>query len=146
MPDIYHGAIVTIVAACANSCVQGFLYDRAAHQPGVVIPTRVSKNQYGIAQLTSSGHKDIHEEPVERRGWTYQERILSRRIISYGTFEMKWTCQEHHYSASDEEQTFLSPLLSSYFPMNGNISEIYDKWAELVESYSSRTLTFLLTS
>ncbi|PMD20211.1 HET-domain-containing protein [Hyaloscypha hepaticicola] len=142
MPDIYHGAILTIVAACASSCRQGFLYDRAAHQPGVVIPTRIYENQGGIAQLTSSGHKNIHEEPVETRGWTYQERILSRRTLSYGTFEMKWTCQEHHFSASDEEQTFLSPPLSSNFPMSGTISEIYDKWAELVESYSSRTLTF----
>jgi hypothetical protein len=142
MPDIYHGAILTIVAACASSCTQGFLYDRSVYQPRVMISTTVSENQDGIAQLISMGHKNIHVEPVDTRGWTYQEHILSRRVLSFGTFEMKWTCQKHHYSTSDEEQKFSNPPLNSYFPEDETIPEIYKKWSELVENYCDRALTF----
>lgn len=36
----------------------------------------------------------LNSEPLSSRGWTLQERLLSPRILHYGTNQMYWECRE----------------------------------------------------
>jgi hypothetical protein len=84
MPAIYGGATLTIVAASAESCTNGFLHDRAVYEPGMA-PILLSESQKSVAELVSISDMKIRSEPVDTPGWTYQERILSKRIMSFGS-------------------------------------------------------------
>lgn len=33
-------------------------------------------------------------EPLDRRGWALQERVLSRRIVEFGWWQTPWICHE----------------------------------------------------
>jgi hypothetical protein len=92
MPSIDDGATLTIVAASPESCTNRFLYDRAMYEPCMTIPTLLSESQKSVAELVSIRHMEIGSEPVDTRGWTYQERILSKRIMSFGTSEITYSC------------------------------------------------------
>jgi hypothetical protein len=154
MPAIYSGATLTIVAARAETCAEGFLHDRAVYQPRLIIPTLLSSCQNSVAHLVSWGLGSTfswddqvnHTEPVETRGWTFQEHILSKRTLYYGTFEMTYACSKQVRSESSYFPSYsLHPHgeLHSKFPEDGNdVSQIYEKWISLVEIYSYRKLTF----
>lgn len=46
---------------------------------------------------------DVHaEEPLDRRAWTMQERILAPRVIECGTYRLRWICPSTEF---DHDQT-----------------------------------------
>jgi hypothetical protein len=134
MPAIYGGATLTIVAASAESCTNGFLHDRAVYEPGMAIPTLLSESQKSVAELVSIRHMEIGSEPVDTRGWTYQERILSKRIMSFGTSEITYSCltktkTERSFNSGDEGSLGIKSRAN--FPENDSILHIYEKWIML---------------
>ena len=142
IPSIYQGSILTISAACSSSCQQGFLYTRMPYPPGVVLPTLCPGNVAGAAQAISMGDKRSFAEPIHSRGWTYQEHVLSTRILQYETTEIKWTCPSRRCDAGHENTEWRVPLASE-FPDSNEKSEasLYAKWTNHVENYSGRRLT-----
>ncbi|KAI0381166.1 heterokaryon incompatibility protein-domain-containing protein [Hypomontagnella monticulosa] len=44
----------------------------------------------------------MSSEPISERGWTFQERVLSPRLVLYGQ-RTTWTCQTKQYSAGGAE-------------------------------------------
>ncbi|KAF2649939.1 HET-domain-containing protein [Lophiostoma macrostomum CBS 122681] len=69
MRDVYEGATLVIGASMASSDDDGFLGKRP-------------------------GHFRAKGEPLARRAWTYQERFLSRRYMSFTSQELRWRCLE----------------------------------------------------
>ena len=93
MPYIFSNAILTITATRSRSVHDGFLHHRAV-DPGAVafrLPYRCHDNLVGSITLL-----DIHvsSEPIDERCWTLQERLLSKRIIEFGSRQTRWFCQE----------------------------------------------------
>ena len=78
MQDIYHNAYVTIIAASAKECSDGFLCKRSAteSQP-FSLPFLFPDDMLGNVMLEELWHYEPSEEPVEGRAWTLQERLLS---------------------------------------------------------------------
>ncbi|KAK8076394.1 hypothetical protein PG994_003666 [Apiospora phragmitis] len=70
-------------------------------------------------------------DPVDKRAWTLQERLLSTRHVAYTSGELQWGCQmlkdcecgQPLYGKSDE------PL------------EPEDQWFAILEEYSTRSLS-----
>ncbi|TVY46199.1 hypothetical protein LOCC1_G004849 [Lachnellula occidentalis] len=98
MPSIYGAATVTITASRSSKVHDGFLQKRYPKIPDQVfcVPYRCPDGKLGSVVLLKSS-KGIPRnviEPLDQRGWALQERILSRRVLDYGLFQTRWTCQE----------------------------------------------------
>lgn len=112
MPHIYSNATLTIVASRAQRTDEGFLQDRdLASTPDLVLvaklPFRNSRSQsvspaspgpraktdQGSIYITSWKHgMYIEQEPLDSRGWAFQERYLSLRILEYATLHTSFRC------------------------------------------------------
>ena len=108
IPQIYRHASLTIAAYSSEKADQGFLHRRNIRN----IPTEsstsgdLSEHQILIKRLHGrSGlammrfYKHASESsgfvgPIDRRGWTLQERILSRRYLIFSDSVTQWTCNK----------------------------------------------------
>ena len=100
MPSIYSQATVTITASRASSVEEGFLQKRplmGLEAPDAVfkLPFRTSSGSGDMGSVVLLPPTDECIEPLDQRGWTMQERFLSRRIIEYGTRQTRWSCRKH---------------------------------------------------
>lgn len=94
----------------------------------------------------------IEHEPLQKRGWTLQERLLSQRILYCSRYEYYWLCREQRLRAYGDpgdwfvygsvmppiEQHGL-PLLLSYSPQSREAA--LTEWYMLLLDYSNRQLT-----
>lgn len=106
MDKIYRHAFVTLAATSASTSEDGFL-DYALKDRTFSIRPRRSQDQtsapYGeddiiTVRFMESTHHDRMEPDVEestwnKRGWTLQERHLSRRIIHFSRTQIFWECR-----------------------------------------------------
>ena len=103
MDRVYSGAICTIVAAqgaTANSGIEGI---RQHYVPQVGQPAsqqrKLQQVQVGlkgdmsiIAPLAAENHR-LDDSVWNIRAWTFQERLLSRRLIVFTHGQMIWHCR-----------------------------------------------------
>jgi hypothetical protein len=114
MDCIYSRAVATIVAASgsdAHDGIAGLSIERRIDQRMCL----VSPTTALIASPCALGHteNEFLSCTWNRRGWTMQEKLLSRRIIYFTKEEVSWSCQaadwaertsfEHHYLDSPNE-------------------------------------------
>jgi Heterokaryon incompatibility protein (HET) len=99
MADIYSGSAVTIVAARARSCHDGFLHERTLPDLWCNSTFRLRYRCLDgeICRVFLSEYDDLVEyrEPLDERAWTLQERALSPRVLSFGSRKTRWKCISH---------------------------------------------------
>jgi hypothetical protein len=127
MGDIFRSSALTIVAASAESCKQGFLEDRLPIQCPLNFPSGVStwgkdvKNGYLLGKVSrqlysafqmsylctdgSLGSVYLHEsdfeqpqDPLYTRAWTLQETTLSPRTLIYSSNQLFWKCRTRFHA------------------------------------------------
>jgi hypothetical protein len=103
MADIYKGAHVTIAVSSARTSTEGFLW---------------SLKSYPIKKHPPS---NLGHDPLERRGWALQERLLSYCILDFRSTGLHCTRTTIEYS-------------------RGPLTEW--SWHSIVEDYTARNLTF----
>jgi len=172
MPAIYNQAAVTIVASRAAGVNDGFLGPRPAFgatNPGEVfdLPYRCKDGILGSVTLIREVERS--REPLDRRAWALQERLLSPRILDYGTYQTEWICQvsqeekgltdgwvDYHpdYWDKKTKERWDLLLLRSRALLDSSAEEIpgsiesedlgspHYQWYELVKIYTNRALTF----
>lgn len=95
MADIYQQAYLTISAAGAVRCQDGFLKTRhlSDFRGTITMPYVCRDGRPGTIYLRSmtGWHDDDHV--ISSRAWTLQERLLSPRTIFYGR-RLSWQCQK----------------------------------------------------
>ncbi|KAK0651131.1 heterokaryon incompatibility protein-domain-containing protein [Cercophora newfieldiana] len=95
MADIYAHGTITIMASRSNSVDEGFLHNRfpfgvAASDQGVRLTYRTRSGKQGsVVAVPDFGGP---EEPLDQRGWAFQEYLLSPRILSFGQLHTAWFC------------------------------------------------------
>jgi hypothetical protein len=98
MASIYGSAAVTIVAARSSSATEGFLGERLpASRECAIVSYRCSNGELGsitLIKLDDRLNWEAGVEPIDERGWTLQERLLSSRIIEFGSWQTRWICPE----------------------------------------------------
>ncbi|KAK3399044.1 heterokaryon incompatibility protein-domain-containing protein [Sordaria brevicollis] len=157
MASVYQNAYLTISAGTAAAAAEGFLEGRqhmAAREKNVyttewsasdntnvettlaarIIPSSVNHWKYMVN----------HGLPLNTRGWTMQEKILSRRVITYSTHELQWTC----LSLNTCECGYLldsNKRGHNTISINPDLSrrEASYQWAKIIAEYSSRCLTYV---
>ncbi|KAH7308975.1 heterokaryon incompatibility protein-domain-containing protein [Stachybotrys elegans] len=95
MRKIYSNAMCNL-AASASDDPHGGLFrtrDKASVAPGLVAAPSgaVRSETHRIVDMTYRD-RQILSGPLHGRGWVFQERFLSTRVIYFGQFQMFWEC------------------------------------------------------
>jgi heterokaryon incompatibility protein (HET) len=147
MGRIYRNAMVTIAAASSRQVKDSFLTERTIPY-SYQLPFYLSAGRFGTISLRACiklGHEEV--DPLESRGWTLQESLLSRRILYYGSRDLLWKCQREHFVPVNKTHYFyfstrgytLPASMSRHHSMRLRLQSKI--WREVVENYSSRELT-----
>lgn len=145
MSRIYSEAFVTICAVSSTSCRESFL-TRDRHHVVINFQSSLPPKISGSYSLVASGtcndlfgwpDLDIHETTWSSRGWTLQEKVLSRRRLFFGESMIHLECSKflvsengYRFQRDDERLTSLRP------EENGIIGKIlnpyYEAWDSLI--------------
>ncbi|KAF1835041.1 HET-domain-containing protein, partial [Decorospora gaudefroyi] len=150
MAHVYRNASVTIAASRAASVQDGFLGERSA--------TLSINEVYEIAYRPKKSL--ILGSPLDTRGWTLQERLLSPRNLVFGSRQMRFVCQHNPRGITDgwrlwpegnsvrqdtlENSAILRAELGSVEPVSSGpeLVKVLDSWDRLIQAYTHRSLSY----
>lgn len=147
MHEIYQRAVITISAAISESSRDGFLTVRKLLPSSVRLKYRGPDGTLGSVVMASQVRTS---EPIHSRGWTFQEHLLSRRTLVFGTFGIRWICRNvRHVDGFQGNSAWIemlenrfSKLGSSDFPTGTDNSDHQPaEWRGVVRDFSQRHLT-----
>ncbi len=157
MGSIYNSAVATVVAASGDNAAQGLA--------GVRGNTRVLENSVEIpgTGLHVTSRRDLNtivgNSTYNTRGWTFQERLLSRRCFYLTETQLFFECQRYVYSEDQlswkseiyvADKIFFwetsSHLITKKLPwLDGtfkNQEEKFLRYSEVVKEYCRKNFTF----
>ncbi|RYO92653.1 hypothetical protein DL762_001556 [Monosporascus cannonballus] len=161
MSDVYSDVVVTIAATSAESVNDGFLDRREPHfncpfpwrrhdHPGSVTDRPHAYPIFLRAPPEHSSHRRRQQSlRWATRGWTFQEELLSKRLLYYMTGRMIWYCRAGKATEPAEEpegDMSLFSTLKDLPPQSANPENFraatYKAWYKLLGEYTKRHLTF----
>lgn len=149
MADVYTDAYITISASRAPSDGDGFLQER----PSPYVPLELIRpnDEAIIVQLLPEMNFPKHPvwstsdtEPLNSRAWTFQERYLSRRKITFSKEELGFECQTDRREEGSRFTTdhFQAFKVNKLLEMDNELpNRTYFQWRDAVSRYSERALT-----
>ncbi|KAL6799957.1 heterokaryon incompatibility domain-containing protein [Trichoderma sp. SZMC 28012] len=152
MASIYKNASVTIAASSSENAAHGFLTQkRQPYCPDYEVRIPMANNVTGTVYLSTGPYEPDH--PLDKRGWTLQEFMLSSRMLIFSDYELLWQCKEMDLrSVSARGLEYLQLLESLPWtvfdngaepePFYGSLED--DKlylWKTIVQQYTRRELT-----
>lgn len=156
MAQVYGNATITIGATRASAVWNGFLGARsplAAESPDRVFALPCRLDDHDMGSVTLLPFVSEGKQPLDTRGWTFQERILSPRIIDFGTLRTQYTCQKPLERVPSDgwshlpldraygtglDARLIANLLAGLHPPE----EMLHHWLSIVEGFTSRGLAF----
>lgn len=165
MDQIYAGAYLTISAARAGGANDGFLQPRDLKQCyGTLCRVRYRKSVEGEKLLGYIAENPLHiafDDPIDSRGWTFQEGLRSFRTLRFGMRQTVWHCSwgeevdggqnyvERFAWSTDEfnPSKFTGAPTDRRYPYclsdpnhKCQLDEAWEIWQTMVREYSLRTL------
>ncbi|KAL4723587.1 hypothetical protein ACLX1H_009225 [Fusarium chlamydosporum] len=155
MATTYKNAVVTLAAATAEAASQGFL-NPCPPQQKPFLPERkfripMEDGRKGTVYLADKPYQPMH--PLDTRGWTLQEFMLSSRMLMFSDFQLLWQCKQVELQsvtgndAGLEYQQHLESLPWTAFDDIGGASfgahdsEKLYLWKTILRQYSERRLS-----
>ncbi len=152
MARIYRDSAITISAANSASVQDGFLRTinpRPSKYPRFTLPYRAwdDASTVGSVVLQEQFRVDAFSEPINGRGWTLQERLLSPRLLIYGTHELGWQCQTEELTRGGTDKSFdagSERLEEAFFHPERELSpeNFWMSWIDIVIDYTHRKISF----
>jgi hypothetical protein len=144
MSDIYETAHLVIAANCSSTPDYSFLsHQRPASFDEKVLAWTDDDRCQPLLYLHKARRRGIHNhgngkydrDPLDNRGWTFQEQRLARRLVSFTSEETQWSCRAiEDCECSGEHRASRAAVAEE--------SNALKEWAKIVEAYSARILTF----
>ncbi|RKL06079.1 hypothetical protein BFJ70_g17053 [Fusarium oxysporum] len=158
MADIYANATVTLSADCAPNASSGLFSNEPAraeaHQSCEIQCSNPDDNSSVTIKSRTRTYYSMHTLPhtcilgnqpskLSTRGWTLQERVLSKRIIHFYKEELVWSCAtlqrcECRLSSLDPKKTGINFLTS----IKRSSDELLECWPIEVSAFTKRGLTY----
>ncbi|KAI9774510.1 MAG: hypothetical protein M1839_001698 [Geoglossum umbratile] len=171
MDRVYQNATLTIFAAGADDIDSGLSIARDPRETKpcqVNVKLTARGHTSDITTLISfyKDHVRSGHYPLFDRGWVLQEQVMSRRGLIFGSRFMSWECLCARssekwptvtakvdelptilYSSSIDDNLYSStdviPMMRiAVAHQRRTPSEVFDKWYEMVQDYSMRTLSY----
>ncbi|KAK1829120.1 hypothetical protein QBC39DRAFT_263860 [Podospora conica] len=163
MAGVYGSAYVTIAATHSQDCQAGIFATRASSAtlyrvwplaPGQN-PVEVDVLRDGEIYARRGLRPEVSTPPLQKRGWALQEHVLSRRVIQYAEWELRWQCRTGR--ATESQPTLIKStrrsgdkvrqLEPAFLPQRGmdevdkaTVLLLGNLWADIVKEYSQRKL------
>lgn len=150
MGSIYSKALFTIIAASGNSADSGL--------PGVERGSRAQVQKAlgfagcGLLPVIGMTPGGIDDTPWAQRAWTFQERILSNRVLVFSESQAYWGCRAAVHSEERALEGRVIERLHLSFPQKYAIDCLSWKplqpskyrllYDDLLSSYRQRRLTY----
>jgi hypothetical protein len=167
MKSVYANSLVTICAERADDSDGGcFLPQDSLREPALKIayPGGSTSPAHVFARLkryrdewagevghtTRSSNTRYLPSKLQTRGWTFQERLLSPRIIHFAATEIAWECATEYRCECRAAPTPNTKGYKSRFLRNFSPATTYDdpeyrpfrfSWAQIVTDFTHRNLT-----
>jgi hypothetical protein len=163
MAPIYQGAHVTIAATKATSPSDSYfsisppqyqatrLSHRDSHGTTRHAYVRRTIPHFFSSTAAAEPNYSLNPSPLLRRGWVFQERLLSPRILHLGAVEMAWECNEAcACECMGETQTYASEPRWAHtkgsharnLAAATDENDIQPDWRSTVQNYTRTLLTF----
>jgi hypothetical protein len=150
MGEIYKNSFVTLAGPAASGCDDGFLHRRqipdsltlnisdGESQDDIVLSLSLSTHPYRLKLEPNS--------PLATRAWVLQERLLSRRVLYFGSKGMYLECFTNVRFENCHYPTILDAQMDNIVPkpvMDDLLTrdKFFCYWAYLIAEYSSMLLT-----
>jgi hypothetical protein len=141
MSSIYYNSVLTICSLHGSHADTGLFSTWSSHNIDS-LSCRVVTHRPPVMR------GDTSNCPLVTRGWTFQERFLSPRLLYFGRDELSWECADTtacecktkvKYSDSMTKGEFYSiMLLNTWAEPDGKLAKL---WRTLVQDYSGLGLT-----
>ncbi|KAE8446219.1 hypothetical protein EG329_012444 [Mollisiaceae sp. DMI_Dod_QoI] len=164
MLSIYHGAYLTIAADHAENG-QGGCFAYSANKPFRVELISLPERFHNFAKAFIHWDADYGLHPTHQnftdtsfiksplsslaaRGWTLQERLLSRRTIHYTSWELVWECQQDRQCQCGRLSTLKARTIMQNFhhsfhsKFRNQTKDLILLWMDIASDYSRRSLTY----
>lgn len=158
MHDVYKNSALTISAFSSLNDDTGLFFERNVDQ---IVPTVVHIRTSNSDQLASYRHDNEsrrtysilwHKEAeTTKRGWCYQERVLSPRVVHFGRSQTYWECRQRNACEMHPNRAG-RPITQSTFkrllggPMPDISADPYmallQNWYTMIQMYSGTKLTY----
>jgi hypothetical protein len=148
MSSIFENAYITIAASCAADDRFGFLSPRPqrdyisfqnSHVQAFAVPPRYFVSPENLMLMP--------DEPVNKRAWTLQERLLSLRTLHFGRSQISFECKSEFWT----EDGYMRCKALNYMNRDKvnaqsslHDSDLQAPWNRIVKEYSNRELTFAI--
>lgn len=154
MSSVYQNSFITIAATCSPNSTQGFFSASSQYEPyPFECRTALGQPCKIYFQQRLHHHDDRLAEsfqPLLKRAWVYQERLLSPRYLHFMLGEVVWDCNKHMVCQCEQTSS-----LGDYPSMNFGINQYYANimrkkevkglkriWHEVLRSYTYQALSF----
>lgn len=93
MAHIYNSSYVTISAATAATCLDGFLAPRKLTDRPIRLRAKCPDGKMGSVLLVpDAAELDDNAYPINSRAWTLQEHLLAPRLLMFGPTRVRFVC------------------------------------------------------
>ncbi|KAK2470985.1 hypothetical protein H9L39_17216 [Fusarium oxysporum f. sp. albedinis] len=148
MGEYFKNAHITIAASAASHAQDGILRARRGITQsveeeyeltdGTICNIVIQERNHSYRKLESFVH-DFG--PLSKRGWAFQENVLSTRTIHYTASELVWECctetiSEDGSTLGRNQHSILAYNMQNLQPKPSSM------WRDLVENYTRRDLTY----
>jgi hypothetical protein len=153
MADIYRNSTLKIAGPAAADSHAGFLHDKS---PPTLKPCPIPYyNSRGLESgVITISYADVEREPqwnwerrnvLATRGWVLQERLLSPRVLYFGSEKMYWECMIHYRHDNlhlPMYQRNIFGLSVSKISFDGlSKSSMLGYWYDVIRTYSKCSLS-----
>ncbi|KAI0425220.1 HET-domain-containing protein [Xylaria sp. FL1042] len=138
MCDVYHGAVVTLAAACASNTHEGILRERQdSTMPQCWLDWRADDATTRVFLRSGSElwDENFHQSILNTRGWTLQETLLAPRTLWFGQQQLGFECAEGSVSEAGR-----SIRTAEIYRSKGHIQKLR---GQPIPLWRRRLLTFL---
>ena len=155
MFDVYSNAYVTIAATSASNGQMGLFRERDSQAVGsepLHFEEAILKGQWRLLDR-NQWPESIDEAVLNTRAWVVQERLLSSRIIHFGSDQVFWdcgslaACELHPHGVLNWSTSYSGGVINSQeaSALMRNLrsdEQLLKYWGRVVEMYSASHLTF----
>ncbi|QMW28872.1 hypothetical protein G4B84_004207 [Aspergillus flavus NRRL3357] len=156
--SVYRDALITVSVTASPNTTSGIFCGERSHRHNlrthvasmenidIYMRQACSTTYVGLFEhlnIFGNGYQEEEVLPILGRGWTFQERILSRRLLHCSSEELAWECVHGHLRSIPDTKKVVEGRLR-----NG-VSEAWDRtnsplreWQELTVAYSSCQFTY----